>query len=91
MDRKQYIQRLIEDQFLVEFDGELTAETDLFKTGVMDSFGYIQLLTAVEREFSLQVTDEEFLRNIFSSLEAIDAFVANRLAERDGHSDRDDH
>ncbi|MCX4868889.1 phosphopantetheine-binding protein [Streptomyces sp. NBC_01005] len=85
MDRKQYIQRLIEDQFLVEFDGELTAETDLFKTGVMDSFGYIQLLTAVEREFSLQLTDEEFLRNIFSSLEAIDAFVANKLAERDGH------
>ncbi|MCX5433497.1 phosphopantetheine-binding protein [Streptomyces sp. NBC_00257] len=85
MDRKQYIQRLIEDQFLVEFDGELTAETDLFKAGVMDSFGYIQLLTAVEREFSLQLTDEEFLRNIFSSLEAIDAFVANKLAERDGH------
>ncbi|MFD0342250.1 acyl carrier protein [Streptomyces sp. NPDC127117] len=85
MDRKQYIQRLIEDQFLVEFDGELTAETDLFKTGVMDSFGYIQLLTAVEREFSLQLTDEEFLRNIFSSLEAIDAFVASKLAERDGH------
>ncbi|MCT2547120.1 MULTISPECIES: acyl carrier protein [Streptomyces] len=85
MDRKQYIQRLIEDQFLVEFDGELTAETDLFKTGVMDSFGYIQLLTAVEREFSLKLTDEEFLRNIFSSLEAIDAFVANKLAERDGH------
>ncbi|MEV5203140.1 phosphopantetheine-binding protein [Streptomyces sp. NPDC053720] len=85
MDRKQYIQRLIEDQFLVEFDGELTAESDLFKTGVMDSFGYIQLLTAIEGEFSLQLTDEEFLRNIFSSLDAIDAFVANKLADRDGH------
>ncbi|MEU9314959.1 phosphopantetheine-binding protein [Streptomyces sp. NPDC048295] len=84
MGRKQHIQRLIEDQFLVEFDGELTAETDLFKTGVMDSFGYIQLLTALERDFSLQLKDEEFLRNIFSSLEAIDAFVANKLAERDG-------
>ncbi|MGW1409039.1 acyl carrier protein [Streptomyces sp. NPDC002403] len=84
MGRKQHIQKLIEDQFLVEFDGELTAETDLFKTGVMDSFGYIQLLTALERDFSLQLKDEEFLRNIFSSLEAIDAFVANKLAERDG-------
>ncbi|MFJ7194000.1 MULTISPECIES: phosphopantetheine-binding protein [unclassified Streptomyces] len=84
MGRKQHIQRLIEDQFLVEFDGELTAETDLFKTGVMDSFGYIQLLTALERDFSLQLKDEELLRNIFSSLEAIDAFVANKLAERDG-------
>ncbi|MFF8918823.1 phosphopantetheine-binding protein [Streptomyces sp. NPDC015032] len=84
MDRKQHIQRLIEDQFLVEFEGELAADTDLFKTGVMDSFGYIQLLTALERDFSLRLTDEEFLRNIFSSLEAIDAFVANKLTERDG-------
>ncbi|MCX4553230.1 acyl carrier protein [Streptomyces sp. NBC_01500] len=91
MDRTQHIQRLIEDQFLVEFDGELTAETDLFKAGVMDSFGYIQLLSALERDFSLQLTDEEFLKNIFSSLEAIDAFVAKKLAEHDGHRDRDDH
>ncbi|MEE1747726.1 MULTISPECIES: phosphopantetheine-binding protein [unclassified Streptomyces] len=85
MDRKQYIQKLIEDQFLVDFDGELTAETDLFKTGVIDSFGYIQLLSTLERDFSLQLTDEELLRNIFSSLDAIDVFVAKKLAERDGH------
>ncbi|WP_329201484.1 acyl carrier protein [Streptomyces sp. NBC_01435] len=85
MDRKQYIQKLIEDQFLVDFDGELTADTDLFKTGVIDSFGYIQLLSTLERDFSLQLTDEELLRNIFSSLDAIDVFVAKKLAERDGH------
>ncbi|GAA2455538.1 acyl carrier protein [Streptomyces pulveraceus] len=84
MDRKQHIQKLIEDQFLVDFDGELTAETDLFKTGVIDSFGYIQLLSTLEKDFSLQLTDEELLRNIFSSLDAIDAFVAQKLAERDG-------
>ncbi|MES9554155.1 MULTISPECIES: phosphopantetheine-binding protein [unclassified Streptomyces] len=85
MDRKQHIQKLIEDQFLVDFDGELTAETDLFKAGVIDSFGYIQLLSTLEDNFSLQLTDEELLRNIFSSLDAIDAFVAKKLAERDGH------
>ncbi|MFE6664552.1 acyl carrier protein [Streptomyces sp. NPDC057697] len=85
MDRKQHIQKLIEDQFLVDFDGELTAGTDLFKTGVIDSFGYIQLLSTLEKDFSLRLTDEELLRNIFSSLDAIDAFVAEKLAERDGH------
>ncbi|MFJ2499724.1 phosphopantetheine-binding protein [Streptomyces sp. NPDC087539] len=85
MDRKQHIQKLIEDQFLVDFDGGLTAETDLFKAGVIDSFGYIQLLSTLEENFSLQLTDEELLRNIFSSLDAIDAFVAKKLAERDGH------
>ncbi|MFI8436036.1 phosphopantetheine-binding protein [Streptomyces sp. NPDC079020] len=85
MDRTRRIQALIEDQFLVEFDDELTAESDLFKAGVMDSFGYIQLLSSLEKDFSLQLTDEEFIANIFSSLAAIDAFIAKKLAERDDH------
>ncbi|MCX4679488.1 acyl carrier protein [Streptomyces sp. NBC_01433] len=85
MDRAQHIQKLIEDQFLVEFDGELTAESDLFKAGVMDSFGYIQLLSSLEQDFSLKLTDEEFLTNVFTSLAAIDAFIAKKLAERDDH------
>ncbi|MEE1796110.1 acyl carrier protein [Streptomyces sp. BE308] len=85
MDRTQHIQKLIEDQFLVEFDGELTAESDLFKAGVMDSFGYIQLLSSLEQDFSLKLTDEEFLTNVFTSLAAIDAFIAKKLAERDDH------
>ncbi|MFD9424377.1 MULTISPECIES: acyl carrier protein [unclassified Streptomyces] len=85
MDRTRHIQKLIEDQFLVEFDGELTAESDLFKAGVMDSFGYIQLLSSLEQDFSLKLTDEEFLTNVFTSLAAIDAFIAKKLAERDDH------
>ncbi|MCX4966613.1 MULTISPECIES: acyl carrier protein [unclassified Streptomyces] len=85
MDRTRHIQTLIEDQFLVEFDDELTAESDLFKAGVMDSFGYIQLLSSLEKDFSLKLTDEEFIANIFSSLAAIDAFIAKKLAERDDH------
>ncbi|MER5556852.1 acyl carrier protein [Streptomyces sp. NPDC002793] len=74
---------MIQDQFLVEFGEELTAESDLFKTGVIDSFGYVQLLGSIEKEFSIQLTDEDFLQNILTSLQSIDAFVAKKIAERD--------
>ncbi|WP_260256005.1 phosphopantetheine-binding protein [Streptomyces sp. 840.1] len=74
---------MIEEQFLVEFDDELTDQSDLFKAGVIDSFGYVQLLGSIEEEFSIQLKDEDFLKNILTSLESIDAFVAKKIAERD--------
>ncbi|MGW3953013.1 phosphopantetheine-binding protein [Streptomyces sp. NPDC004752] len=74
---------MIEEQFIVEFDDELTGQSDLFKAGVIDSFGYVQLICSIEEEFSIQLKDEDFLKNILTSLESIDAFVAKKIAERD--------
>ncbi|MFB7479959.1 MULTISPECIES: phosphopantetheine-binding protein [unclassified Streptomyces] len=73
---------MVEEQFLVEFDEELTDQSDLFKAGVIDSFGYVQLLGSIEEEFSIQLKDEDFLKDILTSLESIDAFVAKKIAER---------
>ena len=38
------IQKFIEDNFLVEFDEDLTRTSDLFREGVLDSFGYVDLV-----------------------------------------------
>ncbi|MFD7383214.1 MULTISPECIES: acyl carrier protein [Streptomyces] len=82
MERTQRLRNMIEEQFLVEFDEELTDQSDLFKVGVIDSFGYVQLLGSLEEEFSIQLKDEDFLKDILTSLESIDAFVAKKIAER---------
>ncbi|NEB97321.1 acyl carrier protein [Streptomyces anulatus] len=82
MERTQRLRNMIEEQFLVEFDEELTDQSDLFKVGVIDSFGYVQLLGSLEEEFSIQLKDEDFLKEILTSLESIDAFVAKKIAER---------
>ncbi|KUJ65698.1 acyl carrier protein, partial [Streptomyces albus subsp. albus] len=73
MGRTQRLRTMIEEQFLVEFDEELTDQSDLFKVGVIDSFGYVQLLGSIEEEFSIQLKDEDFLKDILTSLESIDA------------------
>ncbi|MER8265235.1 acyl carrier protein [Streptomyces griseus] len=82
MGRTQRLRTMIEEQFLVEFDEELTDQSDLFKVGVIDSFGYVQLLGSIEEEFSIRLKDEDFLKDILTSLESIDAFVAKKIAER---------
>ncbi|WP_243794767.1 acyl carrier protein [Saccharopolyspora gloriosae] len=79
MERTQQIKQFIEEQFLVEFGTDVTAQDDLFKTGVIDSFGYIQLMKFLEEEFALQIDDEDILTNVLVSLEAIDGFVASKL------------
>ncbi|WP_035796836.1 phosphopantetheine-binding protein [Kitasatospora mediocidica] len=82
MDRTEQIRQFVEDRFLVDFDEDgLTADTDLFKAGVIDSFGYIQLMKFLEQEFSLRITHDDILVNVFVSLSAIDAFVAQKSAE----------
>lgn len=87
MDRTERILRFIEERFLVDFDSEVTPQSDLFKEGVIDSFGYIQLMAFLEAEFAIHFEDEDILLNVFVSLEAIDAFVAQKIAERSGLED----
>ncbi|MFD7662757.1 acyl carrier protein [Streptomyces sp. NPDC059788] len=85
MDRTQKIQHFIEERFLVEFGAEVTAETDLFEAGVIDSFGYIQLMSFLEVDFALPISDDDLLANDFVSLADIDAFVGG-MAENRPHA-----
>lgn len=59
---KQRLIQYFQDNFLIEFDGELTEDTDLFKAGVLDSFGYIQLIKYIEREFGFKFSAAELMK-----------------------------
>ncbi|MGW6793685.1 acyl carrier protein [Streptomyces chartreusis] len=79
MSRTGKIKAYIEDRFLVEFGEDVTYDTDLFKAGVMDSFGYLHLMDFLETEFGVSISSDEILENVFVSLAAIDAFVAEKI------------
>ncbi|KND26276.1 acyl carrier protein [Streptomyces acidiscabies] len=78
MTRTEKIVRFIEEQFLIEFGAEVTPQSDLFKDGVIDSYGYIRLMSFLEEEFSLDIRTEEFLLNVPATLEDLDRFVAEK-------------
>lgn len=76
MDR---IREFIEEQFLIEFDEDFPDHTDLFKAGVMDSFGYIQLIRFLEAEFSIKFSKQEITSNILVSLKQISDYTADKV------------
>jgi acyl carrier protein len=72
------IRSFLEETFLFEFGDEIAGDTDLFKAGVMDSFGYVQLVGFLKTEFGIAFTDEEMLTDILVSFDRIVAFVRLR-------------
>lgn len=74
------IRAFIEDQFLVSFDEDFPEDTNLFKEGIMDSFGYVQLCRFLEREFAITFSEAEMTGNVLVSLSQIRDTIAAKVA-----------
>jgi D-alanine--poly(phosphoribitol) ligase subunit 2 len=72
------IRDFMEQRFLIEFDKSFPEDTDLFKEGVMDSFGYVQLCRFLEQEFGFAFSEEDLTANVLVSLARIRAFVEQK-------------
>lgn len=79
---REKIQRFLEETFLFQFGNEVTTASDLFKEGVIDSYGYIELVKFIEQEFGIALSDEELLSNVLVSLDDMTEFVTQRLGAR---------
>ena len=65
----EQLQSYIEMRFLVEFDGEtITAETDLFDSGVLDSFGIVDIISFAETTFGIEFAEEDMTSPELASL-----------------------
>jgi D-alanine--poly(phosphoribitol) ligase subunit 2 len=74
----------LENEALFTFGDEITEDTDLFKAGVLDSFGYISLMNHVQQRYGLEL-GEQLLDEVLVSLNAIVKFVeAHVLSAVDG-------
>ncbi|MBB4302680.1 acyl carrier protein [Rhodobium orientis] len=76
------IRDFIEEQFLIEFDETFPESSDLFKEGVMDSFGYIQLIRFLEKEYGIKFSEKEMTGGVMVSLTQIEAAVAEKVSQR---------
>jgi acyl carrier protein len=79
MPEADNIRRFIEERFLIEYDESFPEDTDLFREGIMDSFGYVQLHRFLEREFHITFSAEEMTGNVLVSLTRIRARVKEKL------------
>ena len=74
------IQAWLEKQFMVSFSGELSPDQDLFEAGVIDSFGQVELVGFLERNFQVHFTDEELMSPKMASLAGMAELVISKMA-----------
>ena len=77
-DFDQRLRTFFEETFLFEFDEEIGPGTNLFEAGIIDSFGYIQLIQFLEAELKITLNEEEVLTNLMVSLDAVRKFAASK-------------
>lgn len=78
MDRKGKVR-----QFLSRFlkDYALADDEDIFGLGVVNSLLALQLVQFVEKEFEVEIDDEDLDLDNFRSIVAIDTLVGRKLGE----------
>jgi len=73
---KSYITK----HFLFKFDDEnITFRTDLFQSGLIDSFGLVELIIFIESTFQISISNEELVSSSMSSLHEIVTMIEEKL------------
>ena len=76
------IRRFINEAYLFRETAADFSDTDsLFDSGIVDSFGVLNLITFLEETFGVQVLDEEVIPENFSSVAAMTRFVNGKLSQ----------
>ena len=86
-DQATELQRTIKSFILTEVQaggsvGEIGADDDLIRAGIVDSLGVQQIITFMETRFGIVVDDMDLLPENFKTVAAMGAFVTRRQAER---------
>ena len=82
MDQK--IRQYLAETLLIEFsddDGGVREDANLFESGLIDSFGFVQLVAFLEKEFDIKISDDEVLSDSLSSFAKIRSFVEAKVAQ----------
>lgn len=65
----------ISQKFRIPRD-DIDSEASLVDQGVIDSFGFIEIVSFLEAEFPIVITDDQINRDHFGSVSRMVAFVA---------------
>lgn len=76
---KQVVRTYIMDNFLMGGDRARLKDDDSFlDQRVLDSTGFIELVTFIEETFAIQIDDHEMVPENLDSLNRIEAYIARK-------------
>ncbi len=76
---RQRIRQFVQQQFPAARKG-LSDSDSLLKPGIIDSLGTLEIVTFLESEFQVQLTDEEMLSEHFESIDSLTQLVLSKVA-----------
>jgi acyl carrier protein len=79
-DPTAVIRRFLSDNIVMAGDAEIGDETSFMQEHILDSTGFIELITFIEEAFGVTVKDEEMLPENFDSLRNIAGYLARKRA-----------
>ncbi len=79
-DTKNKVRAYIVDNFIMGGNADHLKDADSFmETHVVDSTGFLELVTFLEETYGFAVLDEEMVPENLDSLDNIDAYVQRKL------------
>jgi len=82
MNIEQEIWRYIVDDILFGDGEKLQVDTSFQEHGIIDSLGFVELITFVEKKFGIEIKDDELIPENFDNLQKITRFVEWKLNEK---------
>ncbi len=82
MSVQQEIHNYIVNNILFGDGKQLGENVSFQETGILDSTGFLELVTFIEEQFGVEIADEELVPEHFDTLRAVSAFVEQKRASR---------
>ena len=83
MDTMKIVQEFIESNFRYKTDtNEISIDKSLLDSGLIDSAGILELVTFIESQFNVEVTDEDIIPDHFETINHIVSFVNGKQGSR---------
>jgi len=77
---KQEIRKFIVDNFYYgQDDAALTDSASFLENGIIDSTGVLELVSFVQEQYKIHVSDDELIPENLDSLDNISKFVARKM------------
>ena len=77
---KGKVKAFLLDNFLMgDGDQDIHDQTSFIDNHILDSTGFIELISYLEEQFQIRVTDDEMVPDNLDSLEKIEGFISSKL------------
>ncbi len=75
---KSAVRTFLLDNFAMGGDVSIGDDTSFTEEHILDSTGFIELITFIEENFDVKVSDEEMLPQNFDTLNNIESYLAHK-------------